>query len=62
MTVHLSKPVITQLRQALKDCIFREAYKHMHEHDLFRRKSRKKLLMISLAYGSLVAYLISLAI
>ena len=62
MTVHLSKPVITQLRQALKDFKFRDTYKRIHEHELFLRKSRKKLLIISLAYGSLVAYLISLAI
>ena len=62
MTTQLSKPVIEQLREALKDIKFRNAYKHIHAHELFRRTSRKKLLIISLVYGSLLAYLISLAV
>ncbi|WP_158638358.1 hypothetical protein [Panacibacter ginsenosidivorans] len=51
-----------ELKQTLKDFEFRDTYKHIHEQELFLRKSRKKLLIISLVYGGLITYLISLVV
>jgi len=62
MTVQLSNPGLEQLRRAWKDLNFRNTYKHIHEHNLFQRRSLKKLMIISLIYGSLLAYFVSLAI
>ncbi|CAN5674964.1 hypothetical protein BH10BAC2_BH10BAC2_02590 [soil metagenome] len=57
MTAQFSKS--DQWKQAIKDFKLRDLYNRVRENELMRRKSRKKLLIISLLYGSLITYLIS---
>lgn len=47
-----------QWKQAIKDFKLSDLYQRVHEHELVRRKSRKKLFLISLVYGSVIAALI----
>jgi hypothetical protein len=57
MTVEFSQ--LDQWKQAIKDFKLNDLYNRVREHEMLRRKSRKKLLLISLLYGSAITYLIS---
>ena len=46
-----------KLRQ-LKDYTFQRAYRQMHAYEMYRRKTRKNLLILSITYGWVIVYFI----
>ena len=49
-----------QLKEAMKDISFAKAFTRMQIHDIKRLKTRKNLLMFSMAYGAVIVLLATL--
>lgn len=57
MTFQLKRRMIVQLREAWKDNRFRHAYTKFLQHEIFRRRSGRNLLVFSLLYASVLVFI-----
>lgn len=60
MTTSIQQSIKEQLKDAMKDLSFAKAFNRMRLHDLKRLKTRKNLLLFSMAYGAAIVLLATL--